>query len=129
MQHLESGPTTLDMSTPVSGSTTSDPVSDPNAKTGDTSTPLLPYQKMIVAHAVLCTIGFLILLPSGALLARYTRTFTNAWFRGHWVFQLAVGESGTAPAGMPGAEALIAIHLRFAVHSGPRHHRGGYIGH
>ncbi|TBU25164.1 CBD9-like protein [Dichomitus squalens] len=90
VQHLDSGPTTLDMSTSVSSGNTSDPVSDPNAKTGDNSTPMLQYQKMIVAHALLCTIGFLILLPAGALLARYTRTFHNAWFRGHWVFQFAV---------------------------------------
>ncbi len=49
---------------------------------------------MIVAHAILCTIGFLILLPAGALLARYARTFTGGWFKGHWVFQLAIGTSG-----------------------------------
>ena len=47
---------------------------------------------MVVAHAILCTIGFLILLPAGALLARYARTFTNVWFKGHWLFQLLFGE-------------------------------------
>ena len=57
------------------------------------NTPLQPFQKMIVAHAVLSTIGFLILLPAGALLARYARTFTNAWFKGHMFFQLFFGQS------------------------------------
>ncbi|PIL36271.1 hypothetical protein GSI_01933 [Ganoderma sinense ZZ0214-1] len=90
VQHIDSGPTTIDMSTPASSSDTSDPVSDPNASSGNNDTPLQPYQKMIVAHAILCTVGFLILLPGGALLARYTRTFTNAWFGGHWVFQFAL---------------------------------------
>ncbi|KAI1794222.1 CBD9-like protein [Ganoderma leucocontextum] len=90
LQHIDSGPTTIDMSTAVSGGDSSDPVSDPDASSGNTDTPLLQYQKMIVAHAALCTVGFLILLPGGALLARYTRTFTNAWFSGHWVFQLAL---------------------------------------
>ena len=92
VQHLDSGAASIDMSTPASSSDGSDPVSDPNAGSGTIDTPLLQYQKMIVAHAILCTVGFLILLPGGALLARYTRTFTNAWFGGHWAFQFALGE-------------------------------------
>ncbi len=93
-QHLESSATTLDLSQPISSSNgTSDPVSDPNASSGIESAPLLPFQKMIVAHALLCTIGFLILLPAGALLARFARTFTSGWFKGHWLFQFAIGTS------------------------------------
>ncbi|KAJ3794845.1 hypothetical protein GGU11DRAFT_271091 [Lentinula aff. detonsa] len=36
------------------------------------------------------TIGFLILLPIGVLLARYMRKFTPIWFKGHWFVQFAV---------------------------------------
>lgn len=52
--------------------------------------PLLPYQRMIVAHAAFCVIGFMFLLPAGALLARYLRTFSPSWFTGHWVIQFAL---------------------------------------
>ena len=82
--HIDSGPLTLDLSNPTDGNTV-------QTAGGALSTPLLPFQKMIVAHAILCTVGFLILLPAGALLARYARTFTGAWFKGHWIFQFALG--------------------------------------
>ncbi|KAM5533724.1 hypothetical protein V8D89_012597 [Ganoderma adspersum] len=52
--------------------------------------PLLPFEKFIIAHAVLCVIGFLGLLPLGALVARYTRTFSPNWFKAHWIIQFAV---------------------------------------
>lgn len=39
--------------------------------------PLLPIEVMARNHALLCTIGFLILLPFGTLVARYARTFTR----------------------------------------------------
>ncbi|KAF9553565.1 hypothetical protein CPC08DRAFT_822235 [Agrocybe pediades] len=41
-------------------------------------------------HAILCTIGFLILLPIGALIARYSRTLRYKWFWAHWIFQLVI---------------------------------------
>ena len=53
--------------------------------------PLLPFEKYIVAHAVFSVIGFLGLLPLGALLARYTRTFSPKWFKAHWIVQFAIG--------------------------------------
>ena len=42
---------------------------------------------MIVAHGIMCTVGFLGLLPLGALLARWLRTFSTRWFAGHWFVQ------------------------------------------
>ena len=53
--------------------------------------PLVPFEKYIIAHAIFCVIGFLGFLPLGALLARYTRTYTPAWFTAHWICQLALG--------------------------------------
>lgn len=39
--------------------------------------PLTDMERRARNHAVLCTTGFLILLPVGVLVARYIRTFTN----------------------------------------------------
>ncbi|KAF5336249.1 hypothetical protein D9758_014359 [Tetrapyrgos nigripes] len=52
------------------------------------SLPLFPTEVLARNHAILCTVGFLILLPLGTLLARYARTFTNRWFFGHAIIQL-----------------------------------------
>ncbi|KAJ7199319.1 hypothetical protein B0H12DRAFT_1197190 [Mycena haematopus] len=52
--------------------------------------PLSPLEKKARTHALLCSIGFLILLPLGVLLARYARTFTKRWFWGHAVMQLVI---------------------------------------
>ncbi|RPD59755.1 hypothetical protein L227DRAFT_575750 [Lentinus tigrinus ALCF2SS1-6] len=122
-QHIESAATTLDLSQPISsGNSTADPVSDPNAAGGSDSTPLLPFQKMIVAHALLCTIGFLILLPAGALLARYARTFTSGWFQGHWIFQFAIA----APVIISGvAVGIAAVSSAGAMHLDDDHKRWG----
>jgi len=51
-------------------------------------TPLSSLEQQIKTHAILCAIGFLILLPIGVLIARLTRTFTSAWFYAHETFQL-----------------------------------------
>ena len=55
------------------------------------SIPLASYEKLIIAHAILCTVGFLLLLPAGVLLARYMRTFVSNWFQGHWIVQFGIG--------------------------------------
>ena len=52
---------------------------------------LNPFQKIVIAHAVFCTVGFLLVLPAGALLARFMRTFSHSWFKGHWILQFGVG--------------------------------------
>ncbi|KAF8813108.1 hypothetical protein BYT27DRAFT_7181683 [Phlegmacium glaucopus] len=54
------------------------------------STPLNDLEISVRKHALLCTIGFLIILPIGALLPRYTRTLPYKWFYGHWVIQLLI---------------------------------------
>ncbi|KAL0563809.1 hypothetical protein V5O48_018254 [Marasmius crinis-equi] len=75
--------------------------------------PLASYEKLFIGHAILCVIGFLVLLPAGALLARYYRTFTNAWFRAHWIVQATGGTIiivGVA-LGMQGVTDLGSVHF------------------
>ncbi|KAH9029949.1 hypothetical protein EDB85DRAFT_1866835 [Lactarius pseudohatsudake] len=43
------------------------------------------------AHGLLAGISFLVVLPAGVLIARYTRTFTNRWFHAHWIVNFFVG--------------------------------------
>jgi len=57
-----------------------------------TEAPLLPYQKLIIAHGIFCFVGFLVFLPAGALIARYFRSFTPTWFTKHWVSQVVLGK-------------------------------------
>jgi len=52
--------------------------------------PLSDIEKRARNHAILCTVGFLILLPVGVLVARYTRTLPYRWFWAHWIIQLVI---------------------------------------
>jgi len=54
------------------------------------SIPLSPLEVHARNHALLCSIGFLILLPIGALIPRYTRTLPYKWFYAHWTFQFLI---------------------------------------
>ncbi|ESK83385.1 CBD9-like protein [Moniliophthora roreri MCA 2997] len=77
------------------------------------SRPLSSFEKKFVAHAILCTLGFLLFLPIGALLARYFRTFTPVWFKAHWAIQVFAGTviiSGVA-VGIQGVSDLGGTHL------------------
>ncbi|EMD33768.1 hypothetical protein CERSUDRAFT_126012 [Gelatoporia subvermispora B] len=49
--------------------------------------PLIGFEKTVVPHAICCVIGFLGLLPAGAITARWTRTVTPIWFHAHWLIQ------------------------------------------
>lgn len=105
-QHIASGAVSLDLTRTFSDNTlgTAVPTGPPGDNTylppfptqasgshGFQLPPLLPYQKMLQAHAILCGIGFLIVLPTGALVARWGRPFTNSWFTSHWVIQFLIG--------------------------------------
>lgn len=88
LQHVDNGPLgSLDLTKPLNGST---PTPTPTP-TGDS--PLTHYQRMILAHAIICVVGFALLLPCGVLLARYLRTFSPTWYTGHWIAQFGIGPS------------------------------------
>ncbi|THH02961.1 hypothetical protein EW145_g6651 [Phellinidium pouzarii] len=116
VMHVDSGTLTLDLTNPLSSnSSATDPASSGGSSSpssGASSAPLLPFQKLIVAHAVVLGIAFLILLPAGALLARWLRTISPLWFRGHWIIQfylagplivagIGLGVAGVSQAGAP----------------------------
>jgi hypothetical protein len=106
LQHLESGSFVLDLSKEIddddlptqSGSqTVFNPTQtgtpSPTGRPGDDEdggTSLETFEKLIIGHAVMTVVGFLIVLPFGALVARWGRTFTDKWFKYHWRTQVAV---------------------------------------
>ncbi|KAJ7285641.1 hypothetical protein C8J57DRAFT_643308 [Mycena rebaudengoi] len=42
-----------------------------------------PRRQKLIWHGILLTVGFLFLLPTGSLVARWSRTFTPRWFKLH----------------------------------------------
>ncbi|KAI0078156.1 CBD9-like protein [Panus rudis PR-1116 ss-1] len=111
-QHLDAGPFTLDLtrpktaSMPTASSTRSDeqtasvaspkPTGAPAASSPVTppTTTIVPHHDaqqdnerdmMLTAHAILCAIGFLILIPVSVLVARWSRTNTPNWLAIHWL--------------------------------------------
>ncbi|KAJ7252105.1 hypothetical protein B0H12DRAFT_624354 [Mycena haematopus] len=92
LRHLDANVISLDLTKPLSatsGNSSSTSGSDAGASSGG-KIPLTPYQRMVVIHAVLCVIGFALLLPCGVLLARYLRTFSPSWYTGHWIAQFGI---------------------------------------
>jgi len=79
---------TLDLSKPLATSTGSGsaPASTQTVASSDNH----HQRMMIVSHAIVCVVGFALLLPSGVLLARYLRTFTPTWYTGHWIAQFGI---------------------------------------
>jgi len=118
-QHLASGTFQLDLTktfTPGLGYGSAGPSST------SSGIPLLYYQKLIVAHAILCVIGFLAVLPAGALLARYLRTRSPAWFKGHEVLQAFIA----GPIIITGVSLGIqAVHEARSSHVDDTHKRWG----
>ncbi|KIL69527.1 hypothetical protein M378DRAFT_97157 [Amanita muscaria Koide BX008] len=56
-----------------------------------TSVPLTRHERVIFLHGVLVSFGFFVVLPTGGLVARYTRTFTSKWFKVHQLCNMFVG--------------------------------------
>ncbi|KAJ4488877.1 hypothetical protein C8J55DRAFT_506439 [Lentinula edodes] len=107
--HLDAGYAHFDLSKPISANSnedlstpsTSAPSTNPasssskaspssSSLTSTNSLPLNAHQRLAFAHAVFCTAGFLLFLPAGALVSRWARTFTPAWYTAHWILQFIV---------------------------------------
>jgi len=91
VQHLTSGTFTLDLSKtlPSSNGTTGSGNTSPSSSSTFSAPPFSTTEKKIIAHAVLCSLGFLIFLPIGALLARF-RMVNPYWFKLHFMIQLGL---------------------------------------
>ncbi|KAJ3971156.1 CBD9-like protein [Lentinula raphanica] len=120
--HVDAGYAHFDLSKPISvisddesASTASNsapvPSSSSTSKTATSSTsstnglPLNAHQRLALAHAVFCSAGFILILPAGVLVSRWTRTFTSKWYTAHWTLQFVFGGLS------------IVIGLAFGVHS------------
>jgi glycopeptide antibiotics resistance protein len=69
------------------------PSSDNDSNTGGDQVPATSSYGILLAHAVIACIGFLVLLPVGALIPRFLRTFVTGWFKFHWIVQFLLGMS------------------------------------
>lgn len=141
-QHIASGGITLDLSQEFTA--TEIPGSVPTSPPGGTSyqppsatqtgygndlpafelPPLLPYQKMLMAYAVLCGVGFLIVLPAGALIARWARTYTASWFKIHWMIQAGLGIPIIASGW---ALSVAGVHKKQGIHFNDTHKVAGLV--
>ncbi|CAA7263184.1 unnamed protein product [Cyclocybe aegerita] len=133
VQHIDAGTLSLDLTKQVSTSTTTSSGTSPTSTgtsgsgtgtgSGSTSIPLQPHQKVIVAHAVFCTVGFLLFLPAGVLVARFMRIFIPTWFQGHWILQWGIAGPtiligiilGIVGVGQAGAQHLDDNHKRWGI--------------
>ncbi|ESK85904.1 hypothetical protein Moror_2327 [Moniliophthora roreri MCA 2997] len=53
--------------------------------------PYTAHELIVIGHGTLITIGFLVLLPLGSLVARWTRTISPKWFKIHRISNFYVG--------------------------------------
>ncbi|TEB38159.1 hypothetical protein FA13DRAFT_727346 [Coprinellus micaceus] len=85
VQHTAQGTMSLNLANVISGGSGSGSNSGSSSGAGA----LTSRQKMILAHGIIATLGFILFLPIGALIPRYLRTFINGrtWFTTHWVVQ------------------------------------------
>lgn len=103
--HLDSGNFTLNLTNKIdpdqvienasqtvfipSITSSSVPLGAPTAATQQgTPRPLRMFEKLIIVHAVFCSFGFIVLLPLGALVARWGRTVIPLWSFYHWTIQV-----------------------------------------
>jgi len=96
-QHVAFGTTSLDLTKTNNAAILAAPATSlTQSSASGQSSPHTPSGKssaetVILAHAIFCASAFLLVMPAGALLARFYRTFSNSWFKGHWILQLGVG--------------------------------------
>lgn len=97
-QHFSAGFLTLtlnkDLNNPSSFSHSHpDDESDSRPVIDNSDEPHAPFEKherIIIAHGVIASIGFLVLLPAGSLIARWGRTMTPKWFKIHQTINMSI---------------------------------------
>jgi hypothetical protein len=105
VEHDDEGTLSMNMANPLpdsidgpattattSGATPAATSNLPSSYGNSDSFALTPSQKIFAAHGVLLTLAFMVILPLGALQARFLRTFVPGkwWFTAHWILQWPV---------------------------------------
>ncbi|QRV93576.1 cytochrome b561 domain-containing protein [Ceratobasidium sp. AG-Ba] len=88
------------------------------------SPPLSSWEKMIVAHGVMSSIGFCLFLPIGVLQARFLRIWWPKWFKAHWIIQFVLAGS-TIVVGF--ALGVAAVNESGASHFSDKHMSIGLV--
>ncbi|PPQ97336.1 hypothetical protein CVT26_006570 [Gymnopilus dilepis] len=116
-EHDDKGEWQFDLSRPLNSSSTA-----AGALPSFPPQPLYSYQRLIIAHAIFCILGFLLFLPAGSLIARYLRVFNPVWFKLHWIMQFAIA----APTIVIGVSlGIAAVQEAGALHFGDSHRKYG----
>lgn len=114
IQHTDQGRLSLDL--------TKTPGSDSGNDNGGSQVPLTSNERTLLVHAVLASVGFLIILPIGALIPRFLRTFVGGWFKFHWIVQFILG----GLAGVIGIIlGIVGVSNRGGAHLNTTHKRAG----
>ncbi|TFK90960.1 hypothetical protein K466DRAFT_635248 [Polyporus arcularius HHB13444] len=111
-QHLDAGTLSLDLTKELdegSGSPSSSIATLNGASQANS---------LLVVHAALSAAGFLILLPMGSLVARWSRIFTSKWFTAHWFINVVLGipficvgwALGPLAVAQQGREHIVTVH-------------------
>ncbi|KZP31279.1 CBD9-like protein [Athelia psychrophila] len=111
-EHIDAGTFNLNLTIPFTAGTV------PTSSSGSGRSPQEEHVHMIRMHGIVCTIGFLGLLPLGALLARWLRTFSTRWFLGHWFIQTIL----SGPVIIAGVTlGILAVNLGQGMHLDDTH--------
>lgn len=107
LQHVGFGQMTLNLNSNTSVSILESPALslESNNGSGQPAKKTSSAEMVVLAHAIVCAVAFLVIMPAGALLARYYRTFSPTWFKGHWILQFGI----SAPFVLAGAILAFSI--------------------
>jgi len=83
-------------------------------------------EKVIVLHAFCVSLGFLVLLPAGSLIARWGRSFTPKWFKAHWVTNMVLALP-VITLGVLLGPVIVYIKPTFRIHLANAHEVCGVI--
>ncbi len=82
--HYAAGFLTLDLMKELAEMESPSPPPELDNSNGGSTSISPSHERVVIAHGVLVSIGFLFFLPIGSLVARWSRTFTPNWFKVHY---------------------------------------------
>ncbi|KAK0228359.1 hypothetical protein IW262DRAFT_1350516 [Armillaria fumosa] len=86
--HYAAGFLTLDLMKELAEMESPSPPPELDSSNGGSTRISPSHERVVIAHGVLVSIGFLFFLPIGSLVARWSRTFTPKWFKVHYTVNL-----------------------------------------